>query len=56
MQQALAFPEGIHIPGLKPAPARTRLGDLARQPMEADLPELDIRELSILTFKQRGQK
>ena len=53
MQQALAFPEGILVPGLKPVKAaRSRMS----QPIEVDLPDLNLRELSIFALKQRGQK
>ena len=53
MQQAFAFPEGILVPGLKPAKS---LRSRSLPPIEVDLPDLNLRELSILTFKQRGQK
>ncbi len=53
MQQAFAFPEGILVPGLKPVKAqRSRIS----QPIDVDLPDLNLRELSILALKQRGQK
>jgi hypothetical protein len=53
MQQAFAFPEGILVPGLKPAKTvRSR----NTQPIEVDLPDLGLQELSILALKQRGQK
>ena len=53
MQQAFAFPEGILVPGLKPVKApRSRYN----QAIEVDLPDLNLRELSILALKHRGQK
>jgi hypothetical protein len=51
--QAHAFPEGIKIPGLKPQ--KFSVERLVEE-IELDLPELQLRELSILTRKQRGRR
>jgi hypothetical protein len=51
MQTAIAFPEGIYVPGLKPQKPIQRLA----AEIELDLPELKLRELSILTHK-RGRR
>jgi hypothetical protein len=51
--QARAFPEGIKIPGLKPP--KFSVERLVAE-IELDLPELQLRELSILARKQRGRR
>jgi len=51
--QAHAFPEGIKIPGLKPP--KFAVERLVAE-IELDLPELQLRELSILARKQRGRR
>jgi hypothetical protein len=54
MQHAVsAFPEGIHIPGLKPQRLAVQRH---MDEVEIDLPEAKVRELSIVVQKQKGRK